>query len=164
MCTITLLTISPVILTAFSIVRQPQAGTADYGFSIILTSAKHLPVVLKDVHAPKSGAMQPLGAVTVNTNADAPGCFYKSPHASALIDAFRVEGSCARVVKDEGMDAAQKEYFEQFVARLKEGDLVSIARRIHYGTTTDLWFSISRRSTVIRLHSALPKTHLQQPS
>lgn len=131
MCTITLLTISPVILTAVSINREPQDGITDYIFSIILTSAKHIPVVLKDVHAPKSSTMQPLGAVTVNTNADAPGCFYKSAHTNALIDAFRVEGSCARVVKDEGMDAAQKEYFEQFVARLKEGDLVSTARRIY---------------------------------
>ncbi len=95
-------------------------------FAIVLTSSIHLPVILKDVHPPSRPQSMPLDAIVTNINPGPPAKFYKSPHTETLVNAFRAEGSCARVVLEDGAGPQEKKNFERFRSRLQAGELVSL--------------------------------------
>lgn len=84
-----------------------------------LDSDVSVPLLLKDIHSEKSDASfsKPM----------APGKFYKSEHALALLDALRAADFSAKLEIDPAASDAQKEHFERFCSRLRAGELVSSA-------------------------------------
>ncbi|KAJ3544930.1 hypothetical protein NM688_g5689 [Phlebia brevispora] len=104
----------------------PDASTStptEHTMSIVLTPTTRLSVVLKDVHPASTSEMQRLDEIVMSTNSDPSGRFYGNEDADLLINAFRVEGSSARIVKDPVSDNTQQQDFERFSTRLKTGGL-----------------------------------------
>ena len=81
-----------------------------------------VPVCLKDVYPPAS----PLETLTSQPNANPPGKFYKSEHALTVLQAFRTEGSTARLTLDPSADESHRPHFARFCSRLHAGELVSL--------------------------------------
>lgn len=92
---------------------------------MILDSVNDLPVVLRDVYPAKVPSLKSLNTIIDNASRGPAGKFYRGEHATALVNAFKAEGSCARIVLDEKANDKQKQHFERLILRLKEGDVVS---------------------------------------
>ena len=85
-----------------------------------LDPAVTLPIMLEDGHASDSF----LGSLDKKARSPT-GKFYKEPHASALVDTLRPEGSFARMVLGDTASDDDKQHFNRFVSRLLSGELVS---------------------------------------
>lgn len=88
---------------------------------LALDYATSIPVRLKDVYPPASQ----LESLTSQPNNNPPGKFYKSEHALPVLQAFRTEGSTARLILDPGADELHRAHFARFCSRLHAGELVS---------------------------------------
>ncbi|KAI0726642.1 hypothetical protein C8Q72DRAFT_791109 [Fomitopsis betulina] len=86
---------------------------------LALDYATSIPVRLKDVYPPASQ----LESLTSQPNNNPPGKFYKSEHALPVLQAFRTEGSTARLILDPGADELHRAHFARFCSRLHAGEL-----------------------------------------
>lgn len=88
---------------------------------LALDYATSVPVCLKDVYPPASE----LENLSSQPNTNPPGKFYKSEHALTVLQAFRTEGSTARLVLDPSANESHRPHFARFCSRLHAGELVS---------------------------------------
>ncbi|KAI0345155.1 hypothetical protein BDW22DRAFT_1482384 [Trametopsis cervina] len=86
--------------------------------TVVLGHSMSIPVLLKDIHPPKSSSMKPLNSFVTNVPGGPPGKFYKGENATKLVDAFGAEGSCARIALESATED-QKQNFERFGSVLK---------------------------------------------
>ena len=76
-----------------------------------------------DVHPATEPSRKRLDEIVVTGNCGPPGKLYQGEHASNMIKAFSVGGSCARVVLEKEDDEEQKLIFDRFRIRLKNNSL-----------------------------------------
>lgn len=98
--------------------HSPEVPASHLSLNLDYTTS--VPVRLKDVYPPVSQ----LESLTSQPNANSPGKFYKREHALTVLQAFRAEGSTARLILDPGADESHRPHFDRFCSRLHAGELV----------------------------------------
>ena len=91
-----------------------------------LSYAVTLPLLLKDICPPNDAGGKPLGETVVEGASQIPGKFYQGAYALTMTNALCCDGSCARGVLDENATEQDTVQLQRFMARLMNGDLVSV--------------------------------------